>query len=51
VTGLLPTGNRGQPEIPAPPAGIEPKQVAMAAAALLFALLLIRKGRHSGDEG
>lgn len=31
--------------------GIEPKQLAMAAAALLVALLVIRRGRHSGDEG
>jgi hypothetical protein len=31
--------------------GIEPKQLAMAAAALLFGLLLIRWRRHSGDEG
>jgi uncharacterized protein DUF3618 len=31
--------------------GIEPKQVAMAAAALLIAFLVIRRGRHSGDEG
>ena len=31
--------------------GIEPKQLAMAAAALLVALLVIRRGRRSGDEG
>ena len=31
--------------------GIEPKQLAVAAAALLFAVMLIRRRRHSGDEG
>ena len=29
--------------------GIEPKQIAMAAAALLMGLLFIRRRRHSGD--
>lgn len=29
--------------------GIEPKQIAMAAAGLLVGLLLIRRWRHSGD--
>jgi hypothetical protein len=31
--------------------GIEPKQIAMAATVLLFGLLLIRRRRHSGDDG
>jgi hypothetical protein len=31
--------------------GIEPKQLAMAAGALLFALLVIRRRRHGDDAG
>ena len=31
--------------------GIERKQLVMAAGALLFGALLIRRRRHSGDEG
>jgi hypothetical protein len=31
--------------------GIEPKQLVMAAAALLFGVLLIRRRGHSADEG
>jgi Protein of unknown function (DUF3618) len=31
--------------------GIEPKQLAMAAAVLFFGLMLIRRRRHSGDRG
>lgn len=31
--------------------GVEPKQLAMVAAALLFGLVLIRWRRHSGDKG
>lgn len=31
--------------------GVEPKQMAMAAAVLLMGLLLIRRRRHSGDPG